>query len=271
MISSCPTPANASLSLGLTTTGKVVEVSGTGQWTNASQCTVTTNYPSGISVVNDPVTHTITTYDSNTGKVLNQVHSSADQDGEADVQYAGGDWTSDGSGDGDYGDGDGYAGGGDDGGGDYGGGDGGDDAGCVEIGSLLPSGMTAGSVKVGDVMQLADEDTLEAREGIVTYSERKKAKGYRITTRGGISLVCSDTAPLLTEEGLVLAPNVLGKVVATRRHYGARILTEWEAVETVESVGEIEVQHITVGDRCFWAGERSGAFILHHNSKVAYG
>jgi hypothetical protein len=31
------------------------------------------------------------------------------------------------------------------------------------------------------------------------------------------------------------------------------------------------VQHITVGDRCFWAGEKRGAYILHHNSKDAGG
>jgi hypothetical protein len=34
-------------------------------------------------------------------------------------------------------------------------------------------------------------------------------------------------------------------------------------------VGEIKVQHITVGDKCFWAGEKQGKYILHHNMKFS--
>lgn len=33
----------------------------------------------------------------------------------------------------------------------------------------------------------------------------------------------------------------------------------------------IQVQYITVGDKCFWAGERKGAYILHHNMKDVSG
>ena len=28
-----------------------------------------------------------------------------------------------------------------------------------------------------------------------------------------------------------------------------------------------DIQHITVGDQSFWAGEKSGSYILHHNIK----
>jgi hypothetical protein len=66
---------------------------------------------------------------------------------------------------------------------------------------------------------------------------------------------------------LVLAPALLGKQVAVRKDQGEKSVTEWEQVVSVESIGAIQVQHITVGDKCFWAGEQSGAYILHHNLK----
>ena len=42
-------------------------------------------------------------------------------------------------------------------------------------------------------------------------------------------------------------------------------MVAWEAVARVEPVGPIDVQHISVNDKCFWAGERAGTYILHHN------
>lgn len=141
--------------------------------------------------------------------------------------------------------------------------------GCVEVNSLLPDGRRAGDVKVGDVMQLGDDRDLKECQGTVTYSKRKVAKGYRILTEGGFSLVCSDTAPIPTKDhGLVLAPELLGKIVAVRKDEGGASLTGWERVASVLEVGQIEVQHITVGDKCFWAGEVGGEFLLHHNMKA---
>lgn len=141
--------------------------------------------------------------------------------------------------------------------------------GCVEVNSLLPDGRRAGDVKVGDVMQLGDDRDLKGGQGTVTYSKRKVAKGYRILTESGFSLVCSDTAPIPTKNhGLVLAPELLGESVAVGKDEGGSSLTGWERVASVLEVGQIEVQHITVGDKCFWAGEVNGAFLLHHNMKM---
>ena len=146
--------------------------------------------------------------------------------------------------------------------GDYGGG-----SGCVQIDSFLPEGGIAGDIKVGDIMQLSDETSLEPSFGTVSFSQTRKAPGFRITTKNGVTLVCSDTAPIPTPEGLVLAPNLLGKSVAVRLDKAGKTQTNWEPVTAVDSIGEIEVQHITVGDKCFWAGESANAFILHHNIK----
>ena len=117
-------------------------------------------------------------------------------------------------------------------------------------------------------MLLADERTLAPGAGVVSYSQRKSALGYRIRTVGGASLVCSDTAPIPTTEGLVLAPQLLGKKVAVRKDEGGSSLVGWELVISVDSIGPIEVQHITVEDKCFWAGEMFGKYILHHNRKM---
>lgn len=145
----------------------------------------------------------------------------------------------------------------------FGSGGGGGDS-CVHVESRLPDGRRAGDIKVGDTIQLGEEGTLESRVGVVTYSKPSMQRGYRITTQSGISLLCSDTAPICTEDGFVLAPELLGKKVATRVD-GKDIVTRFEMVEVLAEVGMIEVQHITVGDRAFWAGATHGQYILHHN------
>jgi hypothetical protein len=120
-------------------------------------------------------------------------------------------------------------------------------------------------------MELADERTLEPGQGEVSYSERKSVPGFLIKTESGVTLKCSDTAPIPTPDGLVLAPQLLGKDVPVRTDAGGLITVGWETVISVVSIGTIQVQHITVGDRCFWAGEKAGAYILHHNLKDAGG
>lgn len=149
------------------------------------------------------------------------------------------------------------------------GGGGGGGNSCVHVESRLPDGRRAGDVRVGDAIQLGDESTADLKTGvgIVTYSKTVAARGFRITTQSGITLLCSDTAPIWTDEGFVRAPDLLGKRVATRVD-GASIVTRFEKVEVVAEVGMIDVQHISVGDRAFWAGAESGTYILHHNKYV---
>lgn len=152
---------------------------------------------------------------------------------------------------------------------DYGGG-GGDGGGCVEVHSRLPGELIAGEVEVGNSLQLSDDKTLQSGTGIVSFSQRKSAPGFRITTDNFITLICSDTAPIPTREGLVLAPELMDKSVATRVDSDGVTRTEWRKVTAVEPIGQIEVQHITVGDKCFWAGEKANRYILHHNTKASF-
>jgi len=145
-------------------------------------------------------------------------------------------------------------------GGDFGGGSGG---GCVHVDSTLSCGRRAGDIRVGDTLELADEVTLEASSGVVNYSEKKVMPGWKLTA-GGISLVCSDSAPIPTRRGLKTPPELLHEYVAVLLENGEM---GWFQV-TATPIGPIEVQHISVSDKCFWAGESYKGFILHHNKFV---
>lgn len=135
---------------------------------------------------------------------------------------------------------------------------------CVEIESFLPAGGIAGDIKVGDTMELASEITLEPRSGIVSRSDRSLQQCYRILTAGGASLVCSSSAPIPVRAGGYRRPTqLMGHEVAVRRAAGSG----WETIIDIVSVGYREVQNITVENACFWAGEKDGSYILHHNLK----
>jgi hypothetical protein len=149
------------------------------------------------------------------------------------------------------------------------------DSGCVHVDSLLPNGRRAGDVNVGDTLELGDEKVFDDREqkfksssGVVTYSKCISAPGFRVTTSSGASLVCSATAPIPTHSGLVRAPRLLNHFVPVKTSIEGGARCTWEKVISVEEMGPVGVQHITVGDKCFWAGEKGNAFILHHNMKM---
>jgi len=135
--------------------------------------------------------------------------------------------------------------------------------GCVAIDSVFPDGSVAQAVNVGDQLVTADPyNYFDTTLSDVSYSTTKVQPCVRIVTESGASLVCSTTAPIPTyDNGYMMAPDLLNRNIPVMRNN----LTNWEVVIMVESVGDKEIQHITVDDRCFWAGETADAFILHHN------
>lgn len=138
-----------------------------------------------------------------------------------------------------------------------GGGTGGND--CVHIDTLLPCGRHAGDIRPGDELVLDDFET-----GIVSYSERKREPLFRIVTAGGVTLVCSASAPIPVRRGGYETP---GRLIGHQVRTMFADVVDWDVVMDVQALGEGEVQHITVGNRCFWAGEREGLYLLHHNAK----
>ncbi len=99
----------------------------------------------------------------------------------------------------------------------------------------------------------------------------------RIQTSDGASLICSTTAKILTKEhGYIDATELFGKRVPVLRYNrtyneGATIMHPtvfFDEVVTLQHVGQKYVRVIDTGDNAFWAGEKSGSYILHHNIRI---
>jgi hypothetical protein len=114
----------------------------------------------------------------------------------------------------------------------------------------------------GHQINLADETTLVSRIGSVKTAINEYQPCIRISTKDGISLVCSTTAPIPTKNnGIIKAPDTLQEEVAVL-HNGN---TYWSEVVKIEDVGMKFVRAIDTGNNSFWAGEIEGSYILHHN------
>ncbi|SEJ56193.1 Putative phage tail protein [Frateuria terrea] len=113
--------------------------------------------------------------------------------------------------------------------------------------------IRAGDVRVGDDLLLAS-----GRWGRVSYSEAKLQPGVRVVGLDGSSIICSESAPLETADGLCVRAPYTRDLVLKHRTAGVMRVAE------VFDVGDILVQHITCENDCFWVGDYS-----HHNMKPA--
>ena len=144
--------------------------------------------------------------------------------------------------------------------------------GCVALESYIPLIETelqhnkrpvtnAWMLESGMKISLGKED-LQVVDGQVVKTLNDYQPCVRISTADGITLVCSTTAPILTKDkGFIPATEVYGKRVAVMRNG----VTWYDEVVGLEDVGMKFVRVIDTGDNSFWAGERPGSFILHHN------
>lgn len=142
---------------------------------------------------------------------------------------------------------------------------GGGGGGCVHIDSYLPmvteTQRQAWQMLPGSAIMLSSED-LENSIGTIEKVHTRPEPCVRIVTESGISLVCSHSAPIMTESKDYLnAPETLGARVAVMSNDEAR----FEEVTEVVDMGVLEVRPITAGNQNFWAGEKDGEYILHHN------
>ena len=122
----------------------------------------------------------------------------------------------------------------------------------------------AGDVKVGDMLLLCCPDTQEECWGMVSYSKAFPAEGVQLDLVDGTMFQGSTSAPIPTPNGYVTADRMQGHVTLTK----CDPIIEQTYVEKVTEIGLILVQHIHVGDRCFWTGSTPDAMILHHNIKM---
>jgi hypothetical protein len=152
---------------------------------------------------------------------------------------------------------------------------GGGGSGCVALESFIPLVETeqkhngreitkAWMLESGMKISLGTEE-LSIVDGSVIKTLNDYQPCVRISTADGIALVCSTTAPILTKEkGFIPATEVYGKRVAVMRNG----VTWYDEVVNLEDVGMKFVRVIDAGNNSFWAGERPGSFILHHNVPI---
>jgi len=158
--------------------------------------------------------------------------------------------------------------------------DGGDDGnpgfggGCVVLESYLPGSQgraesinQAYLLRIGTYLELGTED-LEVVQGEVKDIATDIQPCVRVVTQSGVSLVCSTTAPIYTQDGEYLnAPELLGKYVAVMVDGD----TSFDEVISVDPVGDKFVAVIDTGDNNFWAGEQPGKYLMHHNMSALGG
>ena len=147
--------------------------------------------------------------------------------------------------------------------------------GCVALESFVPLVETEQKHNSRDItnawmlesgMKISlGNDNLEIVDGQVVKTLNDYQPCVRIETADGISLVCSTTAPIFTkDDGFVLAPELFGKRVAVMRNGR----TWYDEVVRLEDIGMKFVRVIDTGNNSFWAGEKPGSFILHHNAII---
>ena len=138
--------------------------------------------------------------------------------------------------------------------------------GCVTVETYLGDGRRAGDIKVGDKMLVIDPVTKVTSIQRVTFAEIKMMPCVRVTTKGGVVLDCSTTAPIADVTGAqILAPDLLGKIIPVMND-GKYMDDE---VTDVSDINEHAIIHITCGDKFFLAGKYKNKYLMHHNIKIA--
>ena len=147
--------------------------------------------------------------------------------------------------------------------------------GCVALESFVPLVETekkhnnrpitnAWMLESGIKISLGTEQ-LEIVDGKVVKTLNDYQPCVRISTADGITLVCSTTAPIFTKDkGFIPSTQVYGQRVAVMRNGR----TWYDEVVGLEDVGMKFVRVIDAGNNSFWAGERPGSYILHHNVPI---
>jgi len=123
---------------------------------------------------------------------------------------------------------------------------------------------------------LLGDEKLNLVHGIIRKALIDYQPCLKIQTSDGISLICSHSAKIYTKEhGYLLATELFGKRVGVMRHnktYNNQVIMHptvfYDEVVSIIDVGMKYVRVIDSGDNAFWAGEKQGSYILHHNVKI---
>jgi hypothetical protein len=121
----------------------------------------------------------------------------------------------------------------------------------------------ARDIRVGDAMRVVDPDTGVESIEIVSNAQLAVVPGVKVYTRAGAILACSATAPLASRAGQTLSTDMEG--LETYVEIDGK--KSWSLVEACYAEDNMEVMHITVGGKFFFAGLKQGWYIAHHNMK----
>jgi hypothetical protein len=135
---------------------------------------------------------------------------------------------------------------------------------CVTWNTWLPGIGLAGYAKEGQEIIIGDP-----KKGITSIAKITEISSHRdgcvrVTTKMGVSLDCTTTAPIALEGGgQCLAPNLLGKRIPVK------IDGVWEIDEvcSIVPIGMHTVMRITCENNFFFAGREIDRYMLHHNIK----
>lgn len=159
--------------------------------------------------------------------------------------------------------------------------------GCVALESYVPlvEGRKHNDKPVTQAWQLESgfnillaDNKLDISTGNIAKILVDKQPCVKIKTSDGASLVCSHSARILTKEnGYMDATQLFGKRVPVLRYNrtyneGATIMHPtvfWDEIVSITDVGVKYVRVIDTGDNAFWAGEKQGSYILHHNVRIS--
>jgi predicted phage tail protein len=133
---------------------------------------------------------------------------------------------------------------------------------CVAVDQWLLCGIRAGSINVGDVIDICDHSDLSTQRRFVKGTNIVEQMCMRLTTISGAAVVASESTPMTLRDGTTAYfPDMLGKEVAVLRDG----IADWETVVTLVAVGALPVNKIRVDNQCYWAGEQQGVYISTHN------
>lgn len=140
--------------------------------------------------------------------------------------------------------------------------------GCVASTSYVSATKTAAETMSGDVI-FGMTDGLEFMPMTVRSNRPEYQDSVRITMTTGATLLVSKSTPLtLRDGGLMMVADLRpGIELPVRYDDHAEYSPEpfWDTVASVEDVGMIEVQVISVGGHSYAAGETAGAYVYTHN------
>lgn len=138
-------------------------------------------------------------------------------------------------------------------------------SGCVCTDQWLPGDVQAGDVGEGDAIEGTEGD-LVTRSFCVDGARINLQPCWRLVTDSGASVSASESTPMTLPGGkLAMFPDMLGEMVAVRRGDHP---AQWERVTHMRYLGIREVNQISIGGNCYWAGDQRSIYVSTHNTAI---